>query len=126
MDFNLDLNKDFVFTTDNGCLKGGGFKINSNLLSETINNNVTQTGGGNKHINIFKDLVIPPGLFFTQNQVKQKTNIHYDHPEDELIDDSLYDKLLNMVEPEKRKLHGRKTKSKRENKNKITRKNKNN
>lgn len=124
MDFDLDLNKDFVFTTDNGCLKGGGFKINSHLLNKTFNNNITQKGGSNTHINISNDLVIPSGLFFTQEQNQKKNyNIRYEHQK-EFIDDSLFDKLLNMVEPEKMKLHGRKTKRKRENKNKITRKHK--
>ena len=53
----------------------------------------------------------------------QKNHIRYEH-QTELIDDSLFDKLLTMVEPDKMKLHGRKTKRKREKKNKITRKNK--
>ena len=123
MDFDFDLNKDFVFTTDNGCLKGGGFKINSHLLNKSFNNNVTQKGGSNNHINISNDLVIPSGLFFTQEQNQKNHNIRYEHQK-ELIDDSLFDKLLTMVEPDKMKLHGRKTKRKREKKNKITRKNK--
>ena len=123
MDFDLDLNKDFVFTTDNGCLKGGGFKINSHLLNNTFNNSITQKGGSNNHINISNDLVIPSGLFFTQEQNQKNHNIRYEHQK-EFIDDSLFDKLLTMVEPNKMKLHGRKTKRKREKKNKITRKNK--
>ena len=125
MDFDLDLNKDSVFTRKNVCIKGGGFKINSNLLNKTFNNSITQKGGTNTHINIPNDLVIPSGLFFTQEQNQKNHNIRYEHQK-ELIDDSLFDKLLTMVEPEKMKLHGRKTKRKRENKNKITRKNRKN
>ena len=74
MDSDLDINKDFVFTTDkNGCLRGGGFKIESHLLNETMNNKDVQTGGNINIMNTFKNLVVPAGLFYTQKKV-QKIN----------------------------------------------------
>ena len=141
MDFNFDIKNDLVFTTDkNGNLKGGGFVINSDLLKDTINNNnnnnnnvISDTNnhttgeqlGGNiisssvsqNVSNIFKDLAVPVGLFFTQKQIQKNNTIRYEHKED-VMSEGIYDKLLNLLEPSKRKLHVRKTKHKRENKSK--------
>jgi len=125
MYMNFDLDKDFVFTTDkNGCLKGGGFKIESSLLNETMNNNIQTDGqkGGNLNIiNGFKNLVVPAGLFYSQKKFQKNKSIHYESKNEE-INEEIYDKLLNMLEPEKRKLHSRKTKSKKENKKRKSRK----
>ena len=139
MDFDFDKN-DLVFTTDNktGVLKGGGFVINSDLLKGTIfsnSNTVSSLDGANKIqsggtgsvsvsasiLNTFKDLAVPAGLFFTQKQVQKNNTIKYDHKQD-AVEDGLYDKLLSMLEPERRMLHGRKTKRKREIHNRKTRK----
>ncbi len=129
MDFNWDIKNDFVFTTDNnGVLKGGGFVIQSELLSDTIQKigDMPQSGGGRvgtSLLNTFKDLAVPAGLFFTQKQVQRNNTIRYEH-KDESLGDGIYDKLLDMVEPSKRKLHGRKTKNNKENRKRHTRKNK--
>ena len=135
MDFDFDIN-DLVFTTDNktGVLKGGGFVINSDLLKDTIfsnSNTVSSLDGENRIqsggsvsasiLNTFKDLAVPAGLFFTQKQVQKNNTIKYDHKED-AVEDGLYDKLLGMLEPERRMLHGRKTKRRREIHNRKTRK----
>ena len=134
MDFDFDKN-DLVFTMDkSGVLKGGGFVINSDLLKDTIfsnSNTVSTLDGANKIqsggsvsasiLNTFKDLAVPAGLFFTQKQVQKNNTIKYDHKED-AVEDGLYDKLLGMLEPERRMLHGRKTKRRREIHNRKTRK----
>ena len=133
MDFDFDKN-DLVFTMDkSGVLKGGGFVINSDLLKETLySNSTTNTLDGENRIqsggsvsasilNTFKDLAVPAGLFFTQKQVQKNNTIKYDHKQD-AVEDGLYDKLLGMLEPERRMLHGRKTKRRREIHNRKTRK----
>ena len=134
MDFDFDKN-DLVFTMDkSGVLKGGGFVINSDLLKETLYSNSTTTStldgeskiqyGGSVSasiLNTFKDLAVPAGLFFTQKQVQKNNTIKYEHKPD-AVDDGLYDKLLSMLEPERRMLHGRKTKRRREIHNRKTRK----
>lgn len=134
MDFDFDKN-DLVFTMDKtGVLKGGGFVINSDLLKDTIFSNSTtvssldgenkiQSGGSVSAsiLNTFKDLAVPAGLFFTQKQVQKNNTIKYEHKQD-AVDDGLYDKLLSMLEPERRMLHGRKTKRRREIHNRKTRK----
>jgi len=135
MDFNFDIKNDLVFTTDkNGNLKGGGFVINSDLLKDTINNNTrsdtnnhitSEQIGGNiisnvvsqNVSNIFKDLAVPAGLFFTQKQIQKNNTVRYEHKED-VMNEGIYDKLLNLLEPSKRKLHVRTTKHKREKKSK--------
>lgn len=131
MDYSNFDNNDLVFTTNkNGELTGGGFVIQSELLKNTIKNGEElqgQSGGGlidyNSKVllNTFKDLAVPVGLFFTQNQVEKNNNIRYEHKSD-FIEDTLYDKLLDMLEPSKRKLHDRKTKRKREHNKKKTKK----
>lgn len=134
MDFDFDVNKDFVFTTDkNGILKGGGFTITSDLLNDTIqnmdrnldsNSNIQQGGSfsvGVNVLNMFKDLAVPAGLFFTQKQFQKNNTLRYENKE-EPIEDGIYDKLLGLLDPEKRMLHGRKTKRKRENNKRKTRK----
>jgi len=142
MDFDFDINNDFVFTTDkNGVLKGGGFTLNSDLLQKTFgasNNKSVSSGnlnsdksvqsGGNllntsAILNTFKDLAVPAGLFFTQKQVQKNNTIKYQHNQ-EAMEDGLYDKLLGLLEPERRMLHGRKTKRKRESHDRKTRKDK--
>ena len=134
MDFDFDKN-DLVFTMDKtGVLKGGGFVINSDLLKDTIfsnSNTVSSLDGENRIqsggsvsasiLNTFKDLAVPAGLFFTQKQVQKNNTIKYEHKPD-AVDDGLYDKLLSMLEPERRMLHGRKTKRRREIHNRKTRK----
>lgn len=133
MDFDFDKN-DLVFTMDkSGVLKGGGFVINSDLLKDTLYSNSTTTtldgenriqSGGSVSasiLNTFKDLAVPAGLFFTQKQVQKNNTIKYDHKPD-AVEDGLYDKLLGMLEPERRMLHGRKTKRRREIHNRKTRK----
>ena len=122
MDLDLDIDKDFVFTTDkNGCLRGGGFKIESHLLNETMNNKDVQTGGNVNIVNSFKNLVVPAGLFYAQKKVQKNKSIHYEYKDEELTEE-LYDKLLNMVEPDSKKLHARKSKSKKEKRKRNSRK----
>lgn len=129
MDYsNFGIN-DLVFNTNkNGDLMGGGFVIQSELLKDTIQaGQESQSGGGvvdgasKVLLNTFKDLAVPAGLFFTQKQTQKNNTINYEHKA-ESIGEGIYDKLLGMLEPSKRKLHGRKTKSKREHSKKKTKK----
>ena len=78
-----------------------------------MNNKNIQTGGNLNIMSSFKNLVVPAGLFYTQKKVQKNKSIHYEYNNEEL-NEELYDKLLNLVEPDNRKLHARKSKSKKE------------
>lgn len=128
MDFDFDLDKDFVFTSDKGILTGGGFKIKSQLLNDTINdtlsnnkNNKIQTGGGSS-FDLLKDLAVPAGLFYTQKKVQKNHTIKYDN-RDETINNDIYDKLLGLLEPQQKINHVKNTRKNKKKKQRKTRKN---
>ena len=120
-DLNLDFKNDFVLMTDNqGNLTCGGFTINNDLLSFSLDNPNVQVGGKN---NVLKDLGLPAGLIYKPSSSNRNTLIKYNH-ESELCSDSLYDKLLDLVNVEDKKKFAIKTKKKRENRKKMSRRSK--
>jgi len=123
-DLNLDFKNDFVLMTDNqGKLTCGGFTINSDLLSFSLDQPSIQTGGKKDVLNELKDLGLPAGLVYNPSTSTRNTLIKYNH-ESELCNDSLYDKLLDLVNIEDKKKFSIKTKKKRENKKKVSRRSK--
>jgi hypothetical protein len=132
---DLDFDNDFVFMNDDkGTLSGGGFILNSELLKETINNNNTdnndsdnnfQTGGtaltSSVILKSLKDLAVPAGLLYTQKNLQKNKLIKYEN-KGETIDNSIYDKLLSIVDVNSKKQHAIKTRKKREKKSKMSRK----
>ena len=120
-DLNLDFKNDFVLMTDNqGNLTCGGFTINNDLLSFSLDQPSTQTGGKKDVLKHLKDLGLPPGLIYHPSTSNRNTLIKYEH-DSELCSDSLYDKLLDLVNVEDKKKFAIKTKKKRENKKKMSR-----
>ena len=108
----LNPETDLVFYEKNKKIYGGAYKLNSDLLAKTI---------GDKYNNILdSNLGIPIGLLYIQNKSLQ----HFDKYEnsDEIVDEDLYDKLLDMVKPNEKKLYSIKTRKNKIKKNK-TRKN---
>jgi hypothetical protein len=123
-DLNLDFNNDFVLITDNqGNLTCGGFTINSDLLSYSLDRPNVQVGGKKDVLKDLKDLGLPAGLIYKPSTSNRNTLIKYNH-ESELCSDSLYDKLLDLVNIEDKKKFAIKTKKKRENRKKISRRSK--
>lgn len=123
-DLNLDFNNDFVLMTDNqGNLTCGGFTINSDLLSFSLDQPNVQVGGKKDVLKDLKDLGLPAGLIYKPSTSNRNTLIKYNH-ESELCSDSLYDKLLDLVNIEDKKKFAIKTKKKRENRKKISRRSK--
>jgi len=131
---NIDYKKDFVFMTDKqGNLTGGGFNIQSELLKHTLgtNNNGNeddniQSGGNHitpssSIINTMKNMVIPAGIYCSQDQCNRDHTIKYQN-NSEPIEDSVYDKLLDMLTPEHQIVHSIKTRKKRDKPKKSTRK----
>ena len=96
-DLNLDFKNDFVLMTDNqGNLTCGGFTINSDLLSYSLDQPNVQVGGKKDVLKDLKDLGLPAGLIYKPSTSNRNTLIKYNH-ESELCSDSLYDKLLDLV-----------------------------
>jgi hypothetical protein len=123
-DLNLDFNNDFVLMTDNqGNLTCGGFTINSDLLSYSLDQPNVQVGGKKDVLKDLKDLGLPAGLIYKPSSSNRNTLIKYNH-ESELCSDSLYDKLLDLVNVEDKKKFAIKTKKKRENRKKMSRRSK--
>lgn len=79
---------DLVFyKNENGDIQSGGYLI------ETLLKSTEQTGGGSND-STFNDLCIPAGLLYMQSNPLQFMS----HKQDEgVIDDSLFDKLFNMI-----------------------------
>ena len=117
---------ELVFHNDpNLGIGSGGFSVNSIMLkggmSPIMTINTEQVGGEfNKVSDLFNDLFVPNWTLSYNSRItggKYKEVEHHDSDsDDDVIDDDLHDKLLELV-----KEHNIKTK---ENKKKMTRKNK--
>ena len=123
---DLDFDKDFVFINNkNGDLTGAGFTIHSDLLKDTMyggSSNENQKGGANI-LSALKDLAVPAGLFYTQKQFQKNHLIKYEN-KPEPIEESIYNNLLSLLDPSSQPKHSIKTRRKRENKRKMSRKRK--
>ena len=130
---NYNLNQlgaeDFVVYSEGGKIMSGGFSINNMFLSgnqpalKTMNSSKFQAGGSIS--SIFKDLAVPAGLLHLQ----QNPTNHYlpsTFGSNEVVEDTLYDKLLKLMEPDndKRKKQTKKVKNSKKSKNNKTKRNK--
>jgi hypothetical protein len=117
---------ELVFNNDiEGGVHSGGFSVNSimlkNGMSPIMTINRDQTGGKLEKVSdLFNDLVVPNWALSYNNRIiggKYKEVEHNDSDsEDDVVDDDLHDKLLELV-----KEHNIQAKT---NKKKTTRKNK--
>jgi hypothetical protein len=112
---------DFVFSRGgDGQIYGGGFSV-GNILDKfgggsplvTLNyneNNENQTGGSNKteqFSDIFNNYVVPTGLFSLPYKSCSSTNNR--DCENDVINDDLYSKLMDLVKEKNIKKGGKKT-----------------
>ena len=113
---------DMVFNNENGDTFSNGYLINNIFLNSNqsaLNTNNSKIHGGGSISSIFKDLAVPTGLLYLQ----QKPTNHYRSStfgENEVVDDTLYDKLLKLIEPDdiKKKQPTKKRKKSKNNKTK--------
>lgn len=102
----LDANE-LIFNndTENG-IHTGGFSVNSIMMKEgispimTINNNNIQTGGTQKVSDLFNDLAVPNWALSYHNKMfggEYKNIMNESDDEDEVVDDDLHDKLVELV-----------------------------
>ena len=119
----LNPENDLVFYEKDNQLFGGGYKLDSELLKQSIKDKSKDINlSGGSLLNSIKDLAVPVGLLYVQN--KAKKNVYKYENNNDIIDDNIYDELLNMIKPEDQKQYSIKTKKNRERKIK-TRKRKN-
>lgn len=119
----LNPENDLVFYEKDNQLFGGGYKLDSELLKQSIKDKSKDINlSGGSLLNSIKDLAVPVGLLYVQN--KAKKNVYKYENNNDIIDDNIYDELLNMMKPEDQKQYSIKTKKNKERKIK-TRKRKN-
>ena len=98
---------DLVFNKNNG-IYSGGFNVQAIMMKNgispimTINNNDSQNGGGlGKVSDIFEGLVVPAYAYHNNYQSGGKHNDYktYDNniEDDDVIDEDLHDKLLDLM-----------------------------
>ena len=128
---------DLVFNRKSDGIMSCGYKVSNALLNSTLN--VQYGGGGvggggqpNKEkktseydiktAKLMEDLVVPSGLYYCHPITKHKVFNHKvskkgkasdsedEHEgDDSVIDESLYDKLLELVSPDSRRKYDKKT-----------------
>lgn len=121
---------DLVITREGKNVMSGGYKIDNLFLQNNISplktDNSSNQEGGNIS-SMFSNLAVPAGLLLLQQKTNKKTFSNmYNTNNSELIDSSLYDKLLNIASGKKEKKEKRerkkKTRTKKTSSNKKTRK----
>ncbi len=126
---------DLIFYKDkDGSYMSGGYKIQSELFEHIISSKHNglesildkQQGGSLLISDAFKDLVIPAGLLFLQQTYTTKNIENKDgfSKNVEVCSEDLYDRLVNMVSPTKKKNFNRKSRKMKISKN-ITKNNEN-
>jgi hypothetical protein len=110
---------EMVFNNDtvNG-IHTGGFSVNSimmkNGISPIMTINKEQTGGSNLVSDIFNNLVVPNWTLSYDNKIGGKyKDVDSDSDEDEVIDEDLHDKLLELVKEDESKIKEKKKRATR-------------
>jgi hypothetical protein len=112
--------EDFVIYKENGNVMSGGYSVNSIILNNNgsaIHNSNNQVGGETVSSSLFSDYAIPGGLLFSTQTPKPNK---YETYNNNIADNSLFDNLLKLIEPNNKKYNIKTKKNKA--KNKITRK----
>ena len=121
---------DLVITKEGKNVMSGGYKIDNIFLQNNISpfktDNSSNQEGGNVS-SMFSNLAVPAGLLLLQQKTNKKTFSNmYNKENNEIIDSSLYDKLLNIASGKKEKKvkssRKRKTRTKKSSSSKKTRK----
>ena len=122
--------EDLVITKEGKNVMSGGYKIDNLFLQNNISpfktDNSSNQEGGNVS-SMFSNLAVPAGLLLLQQKTNKKTFSNmYNKASSEVIDSSLYDKLLGIASGKKekkvKKERKRKTRTKKSSSNKKTRK----
>tara|TARA_X000000368_G_C22999642_1_gene698365 strand:- start:1006 stop:1416 length:411 start_codon:yes stop_codon:yes gene_type:complete len=124
---------DLVITKEGKNVMSGGYKIDNIFLQNGISpfktDNTNNQEGGNIS-SMFSNLAVPAGLLLLQQKTNKKTFTNmYNTNNTQVIDSSLYDKLLGIVNSKKetiekktKKVRKKKTRTKKSSSNKKTKK----
>jgi hypothetical protein len=128
---------DLVFNNSDG-IYGGGFNVQSIMMKSgispimTLNSSNLQNGGTNEKVSdIFGGLAIPAYAYYNNFQIGGKHDYRLNEnnsDEDDIIDDDLHDKLLELMRNQDNDIKQNKkrlTRKNNKNKNSGTKKNKN-
>lgn len=96
---------ELVFNNDvNGGIHSGGFNVKSIMMkagmSPIMTMNNEPIGGGEKVSDLFSNLVIPNWTISYNNRIlggKYKEIEHDESDDDDIVDDDLHEKLLDLV-----------------------------
>ena len=117
MNENMFESKDMIFNQSGGGIQSGGLSIKSIMISKGLSpimsiNTDKDTENVERVSELFENLVIPLGLINGIKNINSSYNIDdtkniyddecYEDKDDDI--DSLYDKLLNLVEPEQKEI----------------------
>lgn len=114
-----------VYKNEKKKVMSGGFQVNSVLLDENVSasNSYNVKNNENSSVSsIFSNLAIPVGLLMIDqvNKVSQYDTTYHD----EMLDNSLHERLLQNINPNSRKLFNKRTRKSNNIYNKKSRKNK--
>jgi hypothetical protein len=104
----LSQNDLVLYSNPDGKIYSGGFNINSILFNKdlspifNINTQNKQSGGSNVS-DLFENLAIPRGLLHFNNPRGGYEPTEGNAEETDVIDDDVYNKLLNLVDPKQNK-----------------------
>ena len=127
--------EDLVITKEGKIVMSGGYKIDNLFLENNISplstDNSNNQEGGNIS-SMFSNLAVPAGLLLLQQKVNKHTFSNmYNKDNSQVVDSSLYDKLLGIASGKKEtsakkekklKVKKRTTRKKQSSKNKKTKK----
>jgi len=104
----LSQNDLVLYSNPDGKIYSGGFNINSILFNKDLSpifniNTQNNQSGGSSVSDLFENLAIPRGLLYFNNPRGGYEPTEEDGYEDNVIDDDVYNKLLNLVDPKQNK-----------------------
>jgi hypothetical protein len=120
---------EFVFNNDKEAgIHSGGFSVNSIMMKGgispimTLNGSTAQTGGANNVSDLFNDLVVPnwvlsyPTIYGGEGtDYSGGGNNIIDDDEDDVIDEDIYEQLLDLVKQDDVKMQNKKKRATKKN-----------
>lgn len=95
------------YNDDKGNIHSGGFSVKSMMMKNGMSPIITmndphkkQNGGATNVSDLFDNIVVPNWALYFPTQNAGSINRKAEEDEDDIIDDDLHDKLLELVKPD--------------------------